>query len=66
MRKRAPHLDFKKKKLLTNSFFMSQFSYFQLIWMCHNHTKNNKINKLDERSLRLLYNDKNSSFHDLL
>ena len=34
--------------------------------MCHNRTKNNKINRLHERRLRLLYNDKKSSFHDLL
>ena len=61
----TPHLDFKKKKLLINSFFMSQFNYCQLIWMCHNRTKN-KINRLHERCLRLLYNDKKSSFHDLL
>ena len=52
-------LDFKKKKLLMNSFFMSQFNYCQLIWMCHNRTKNNKINRVHERCLRFLYNDKN-------
>ena len=34
--------------------------------MCHNRTKNNKINRLHERCLRLLYSDKKSSFHDLL
>ena len=34
--------------------------------MCHNRTKNNKINRLHERCLRLLYNNKKSSFHDLL
>ena len=31
----TPHLDFKKKKLLMNSFFMSQFNYYHLISMCH-------------------------------
>ena len=55
----TPRLDFKKKKLLMNSFFMSQFNYCQLIWMCHNRTKNNKINRVHERCLRFLYNDKN-------
>ena len=34
--------------------------------MCHNRTNNNKINRLHERCLRLLYNDKKSSFEDLL
>ena len=62
----TPHLDFKKKKLLITSFFTSHFNYCQLIWMCHNSTKNNKINRLHKRCLRLLYNDKKSSFNDLL
>ena len=62
----TPHLDFKKKKLLINSFFIFQFNYCQLIWMCYNRTKNNKINRLPGRCLRLLYNDKKPSFHDLL
>ena len=34
--------------------------------MCHNRTNNNKINRLHERCLRLIYNDKKSSFKDLL
>ena len=34
--------------------------------MCHNRTQNNKINRIFEGYLRLLYNDKKSSFHDLL
>ena len=34
--------------------------------MCHNRTNNNKINRLYERCLRLIYNDKKSSFEDLL
>ena len=34
--------------------------------MCHNHTKNNKINRIHERCLRLIYNDKKSSFENLI
>ena len=34
--------------------------------MCHNRTYNNKISGLRERCLRLIYNDKRSSFEDLL
>ena len=45
---------------------MSQFNYCQLVWMCHNLTKNNKINRLHERCLRLINNDKKSSFEELL
>ena len=34
--------------------------------MWHNRTYNNKINRLHERCLRLIYNDKHSSFEELL
>ena len=30
---------------------MSQFSYSPLVWMCHNRTLNNKINKLHEKGI---------------
>ena len=39
------------------SFIISQFSYYQLIGMCHDRKLNNRINQLHERSLRLLLND---------
>ena len=50
------YMDLHKERLLLNAFFMSQFNYCQLVWMCHDRTKNNKINRLHERFLR--YNDK--------
>ena len=62
----TPYMDFNKKRLAVNAFFMAQFNYCPLIWMCHNRTYNNKINRLHERCLQLLYNDKRSSFEDLL
>ena len=62
----TPSMDFNKKRLAVNAFFMAQFNYCPLIWMCHNRTYNNKINRLHERCLQLLYNDKRSSFEDLL
>ena len=52
----TPYMDFAKRRLLVNAFFYSQFNYCQLIWMCHNRTNNNKINRLHERCLRLIYN----------
>ena len=53
-------------QLLMRSFIMSRFSYFPLIWMCHSRRINTQINKLHERALRLVYNDKSSSFWELL
>ena len=49
-----------------NSFFNSQFSYCPLIWMFHSRITNNKINRLHERCMRLIYGDKTSSFEELL
>ena len=56
----------KKKKLLMNSFFNAQFNYCPLIWMLHSRSNNNKIKHLHERCLRLIYNDKQSSYEELL
>ena len=34
--------------------------------MCHCRKLNNKLNRLQERALRILYNDKSSTFYQLL
>ena len=52
--------------MFINVFFNSQFSYCPLIWMCHNRTRNRKINRLHERCLRIIYNDKQLSFRMLI
>ena len=62
----TPYMNIDKRKLLMNSFFISQFNYCPLIWMCHCHTINNKINSLHESCLRIIYNDYRSSFEYLL
>ena len=54
----TPYMYFNKKRLAVNAFSSSQFNYGPLIWMCHDRTYNNKINRLHERSLRMIYNDK--------
>ena len=55
-----------KKRSLLNAFFVSQFSYCPLAWMCYSRTVNNRINKLHERCLRVIYNDKKLIFQKLL
>ena len=62
----TPYMNTAKRRILMNSFFASQFGYCRLIWMFHNHTINNKINGLHERSLRIVYSDKNSNYEQLL
>ena len=55
-----------KRKLLFQSFIKSQFNYCPLVWMFHDRGLNNKINRLHERALRIIYRDDVSSFNDLL
>ena len=62
----TPFMGLSKRKLLMNAFFTSQFSYCPLIWMCYSRSNNRKINMLHERCLRTIYNDKQSSFTELL
>ena len=38
-----------------------QFNHCPLVWMCHSRKLNNKLNRLQERSLRIVYNDKCST-----
>ena len=62
----SPYMSIKKKKTLMNAFFLSQFSYCPIIWMFHSRSLNSKINNLHERCLRVIYNDKKSTFKELL
>ena len=62
----SKHLSKDKLKIFMKSFVTSQFNYRPLTWMFHNRTLNNKINKLHERALRVVYKDINLSFQDLL
>ena len=59
-------MDFTKRRLLENAFFYSQLNCCHLVWMCHNRINNNKVNRLHEGCLPLIYNDKKSFFEDLL
>ena len=56
----TPYMNLTKRKLLMNSFFASHFDYCPLVWMCHHRTINNKINRLHEKCLRIVYNDNKS------
>ena len=55
-----------KRRILFNSYFLSQLNYCPLILMNHNKSINNKINNLHERALKLMYCDHSSSFQELL
>ena len=55
-----------KRCIVMKTFIESQFNYCPLIWMFHSRTINNKINRLHERALRIVYFDFKSSFEGLL
>ena len=60
------YLELPKRRILVNAFLKAQFSYCPTVCMFHNRSLNNKINRLRERYLRIIYNDKDSNFEELL
>ena len=59
------HMSLGKRKMLLRTFIESGFSYCPLIWMFHSRTLNNKINRLHEKALRIVYGDYKSKFDEL-
>ena len=55
-----------KRRTLFKAFVVSQFNYCPLVWMFHTKELNNRINSLHETALRLTYQNRNSSFDELL
>ena len=55
-----------KLRLLMKAFIESQFGYCPLVWMFHSRTLNNRINRLHERALRLVYKEPILTFEELL
>ena len=62
----AKFLPFKKRRILFKAFIESQFKYCPLAWMFHGRQTNDKINKLHEGALRIVYNHTITSFEELL
>ena len=48
------------------TFINSQFGYCPLVWMSLSRKLNNRINRIHERALRVVYNDESSTFDELL
>ena len=59
-------LPFHRRSLILKTFIESQFSYCPLVWMFCSKKMNRKINHVHERALRLVHNDYNSTFDELL
>ena len=60
-------MDLGKRRSLMKTFITSHFNYCPLIWIFHSRQLNNRINKINKRALRLVYQDnKKLTFNDLL
>ena len=59
-------MSFERRRTLMKSFIESQFGYCPLVWMFCGRKSNNRIKHLHERALRIVYNENQSSFEDLL
>ena len=62
----SKYMGINKRRILMKSYIFSQFNYCPLVWMCHSRNLNNKINRIQERALRIVYRDYKSSFKELL
>ena len=56
------YLNFNKMRILFKAFFKSQFKYCPLTWIFCSRNTNNRINHLQERALRLVYDDYKLTF----
>ena len=62
----SKYLDTKSKSVLYHSFIASNFNYCPIVWHFCGVVNNNKLEKIQERSLRILFSDYESDVHDLL
>ena len=62
----ACFVNFEQIKLLFNAFITLQFSYAPVVWMFLNRKLNNYMNHIHERTLRIIYQDHNLTFDELL
>ena len=60
------YLSLERRRTLMKAFIESQFAYCPLIWMFCQRSSNTRINHLHESALRIVYNDNESAFEDLL
>ena len=59
-------LNEKQEKLLYNSFVLAQFYYCSIIWMFCSKTGHKKIDEIQKRGLRIVYNEPHMSQEELL
>lgn len=59
-------MSLEQRGIIIKAFIFSKLNYCPLVWKCHNKTLNNRINHLQDGTLRIVYRDQQSSFKELL
>ena len=59
-------MGYKEKEMFLNSFFLSNFNYCPPAWHFYSSKSLKKIEKIQERVLRILYNESTSDYNQLL
>ena len=62
----SPYLSYNRRRLIYSFFFTGKFCCSPLIWAFCSRKSNHLINKLQERALRVTYNDYDSSFFEFV
>ena len=62
----SQYMNIHKRRMIMKAFIASEFGYCTLVWMFHSRKLNSRVNKLHERTLRIVYQDYASSFTELL
>ena len=58
--------DMKERELIYNTFILSNFNYCPIVWHFCGKVSTKKIEKIQERALRFMFKDENSSYDTLL
>ena len=60
------YMNLSKRKALMKTFVISQSNYCPLVWMFHSRKLNHRINSINERALRVTFQDYKFTFFQLL
>ena len=62
----SKYLDLKSRKIIYQSFVASNFNYCPLVWHFCGKVNNSKLEKIQERALKIIYRDYDSTYGELL
>ena len=62
----SQYMNIHKRRMTMKAFIVSEFGYYPSVWVFHCRKLNGRVNKLHERTLRIVNQDNPSSFTELL